>query len=545
MNRQTAIIDGVWLFCFGLASTLWCLSAAAELGATFDEPTYLRYGLEHWHTGSYKQLMRLGSMPLVVDLQTLPVYLLERWRGTTLPFAEALQLSRAVTLIFWWTLLFYALRAGKMIAGNWGGRIALALVASEPVLLGHAALATSDIAVAACLLLLAVEFYRGRDRQWPGRVAVPAILYGTAILAKASALVFGPLCLLAMEWHRISPTTTATSRERIRRSLIDISIIIAGGLVVTFVYCGSDWTTEPTFIQWAQTLPPGNFHNAMLWISEHLRIFTNGGEGLVQQIKHNIRGQDAFILGQVYRRAVWFYFPVALTVKTSLSLLIGVGIITALDRAALKNWAFLVAMVLLVYSVTCRVQIGVRLFFPLIVFLAIGLGAAAATAIRELRGWRRTVLVLWLVTGLSSTALAALRVWPNGICFTNAAWGGTANGYRLLSDSNYDWGQGLPDLRKWQQQHDAAEMSVLYFGTDPSLLVGPLHPLSLPLLANEDLGEAVKGKVVAVSATLLYGTYTHVPSSMAQAAAWFRNLRPIDRTMTFFIYDFRNAPRDR
>lgn len=549
MNRRAAMADGAWLLCFGLASAVWCLSAAATLGPTFDEPTYIRCGLEHWQTGSYKQLMRLGTMPLAVDVQTLPVHLWERWRGGPLPLADALRCARAATLVFWWTLLIYALRAGNMMAGRWGGRIAVAFLACEPVLLGHAALATPDIAVATCLLVLAVEFHAGRESRWPRRILLPAILYGMAILAKASALVFGPLCLLAVAVERIwragnFPADAAMARASMRRGLADIAKIILGGLAVTFLYCGSDWTTERTFIEWAQTLPAGKVHDLMLWISEHLRIFTNAGEGLAQQIKHNIRGHDSFILGREYRRAVWFYFPVALTMKMSLSLLAAPLVILAARRAALRNWACLIALILLLHSVTCRVQIGVRFMFPLIVFLCVGLGAAVAIALRQLQGWKQIALTIWLVAGISTAALAAIRVWPNGICFTNLAWGGTANGYRLLSDSNYDWGQGLPDLRKWQQQHGVAEVNVWYFGTDPSVRAGPLRELPLHSVINQGVAEAVKGKLVAVSTTLLYGSYTRAPASQ-EAIALFRAHRPIGRTTTFLIYDFRDSARDR
>jgi len=547
VNRRAAIGDGAWLLCFGLASTVWCLAAAATLGPTFDEPTYIRFGLEHWHTGSYKQLMRLGAMPLAVDVQTLPVYLWERWRGGPLSFWDALCCARAATLVFWWILLIYALRAGNMIGGTWGGRIAVALLACEPVLLGHAALATSDIAVATCLLVLAVEFRAGRESRWPRRVVLPAVLYGLAVLAKASALVFGPLCLLSIEVRRIwwagKFPDNAAARESMRRSLFDVAKIMIGGLAVTFLYCGSDWTTERTFIEWAQTLPAGKFHDAMLWTSEHLRIFTNAGEGLAQQIKHNIRGHNSFIFGREYRRAVWFYFPVALTMKMTLSLLAApLAILAAGRAAALRNWACLIAGILLLYSVTCRVQIGVRFMIPLIVFLGVGLGAAAASALSQLHGWKRTALTIWLVAGISSAALASIRVWPHGICFTNLAWGGTANGYRLLSDSNYDWGQGLPDLRKWQQQHGVEEVNVWYFGTDPSVHVAPLRELPLHRLINQGVTEAVKGKLVAVSTTLLYGSYTREPASQ-EAVALFRSHRPIGRTTTFLIYDFRGSPR--
>lgn len=541
MNRRQAIDIG-WLFCFALASSVWCWSAAAHLGATFDEPTYLRCGLEHWHTGSYKQLMRLGTMPLAVDLQTLPVYLWEKWRGNPVPFDDALRSARAATLLFWWVLLIYTWRAGRTIAGSWGGRIAVALLACEPVLLGHSALATSDIAVAACLLVLVIEFRAGRNSKWPRRLLLPAILYGIAILAKASALVFGPFFLLTLEAERLwGIRDHPISRENIRRSLLDLLVIGAGGLAFTFLYCGSDWTTERTFIEWAQTVPPGKFHDLMLWTAEHLRIFTNAGEGLAQQIKHNIRGHGTFILGHDYPRAVWFYFPVALTIKTTLSLLSLPLVILAIHRAALRNWACILAAVLLVYSLTCRVQIGVRFMFPLIVFLCIGLGGAAVITWRQLVGWKQIALTIWLVVAISSAAFSAIQVWPHGICYTNPAWGGTANGYRLLSDSNYDWGQGLPDLQTWLRQRDVGELNVWYFGTDPSVLLPPLKELPLHRPETGKVSDAVKDKIVAVSTTLLYGSYTN-RTPARDAVAFFHSRQPFDRTTTFLIYDFRSSP---
>ncbi len=550
MTRRDLLADGIWLLLFGVVSTVWCVLAARELSATFDEPTYLRCGLEHWRTGSYKQLMRLGTMPLPVDVQTLPLYWWERWRGEPVEFAPALRVARAGNLIFWWALLIYALRAGRALSGHWGGRIAVALLACEPVLLGHAALATTDIAVAAFLLALAFEFRAGRGRRWPRRVALPAVLYGAAILAKASALVFGPLCLLVIEFERAwreGPFQGGANgwRERARLFWRDAWKIMAGGLALTFLYCGSDWTTERTFGEWAQTLPPGTFHDTMLWIAGHLRIFTNAGEGLAQQIKHNLRGHGAYLLGREYARAVWFYFPVALTIKTTLPLLALPLVIAATRPRALRNWACLAAAALLFYSVTCRVQIGVRFMFPLMAFACVGLGAAAATTLRELAGWKRHGFAVWLALGISASALAAWRAWPNGICFTNAAWGGTGQGYLWLSDSNYDWGQGLNDLRAWPSRHGADVVDVWYFGTDPSVHVPPLRELPLHRVEGAKVAESVEGKVVAVSTTLLYGAFGKSSGSLREAVAFFRARQPTDRTMTFFIYDFRDSARDR
>ena len=541
MNRRH-LIDGGWLLFFGIASSIWCLTAAAHLGATFDEPIYLRCGLDHWHTGSYKQLMRLGAMPLAIDLQTLPVYLWEKWRGNPVAFDDALRWARAATLVFWWILLIYTWRAGRTIAGNWGGRIAVALLACEPVLLGHSALATSDIAVVACLLVLVVEFRAGRGGAWPRRLLLPAILYGVAILAKASALMFGPLFLLTVEAERLwyVPDRRPISREIIRNSLLDLLIIGVGGLGFTFLYCGSDWTTERTFIEWAQTLPPGNFTMSCGGQPTICGFSRMPARALLNKSNITFGGHGTFILGHEYPRAIWFYFRRAHNKTTPLSALSLPLVILAAHRTALRNWAFVIAAVLLVYSLTCRVQIGIRFMFPLMVFLCIGLGAAAAVALGHLRGWRQIALTIWLGIGISAAAFSGDSRLAARDCYTNLAWGGTKSGYRLLSDSKYDWGQGLPDLRTWQGQHDVAELNVWYFGTDPSVHLPPVKELPLHRPETGNVGDAVKDKIVAVSTTLLYGSYTSRPPA-SDAVAFFRSRQPFDRTMTFLIYDFRGS----
>ena len=123
--------DALWLLICGIASSAWCLSAGQQLGATFDEPIYVTRGLEAWRTGSHAGLLHLGTMPLPVDVQTLPLLLWERWRG--LPFDPAadleqiLPVARAGTLVFWWLLLLYGMLAGRTLAGPWAGRLAVAL----------------------------------------------------------------------------------------------------------------------------------------------------------------------------------------------------------------------------------------------------------------------------------------------------------------------------------------------------------------------------------------------------------------------------------
>jgi hypothetical protein len=363
-------------------------------------------------------------------------------------------------------------------------------------------------------------------------------------LAKASNLVFGPLCLLAVELERIARQGSGfislrRSPEDLQPFKRDFVRILTLGFVLVFLYCGSDWRPEPSFVAWARSLH-GPSAQAMVWISDHLRIFSNAGEALIRQIKHNVNGQGVYLLGQTARRAVWYYFPVLLTIKASVPVLLIPAILAVLRPRALANWAILGATVLLAFSPVFRVQIGIRMILPLLALAIVGLSAAMVYAWRESApGWKRRLIASAAVGTLVWTIGSAAAVWPNGLAYVNEFWGGTARGYRYVSDSNYDWGQGLKELARWQQEQGLPSLQVWYFGTDPlvtrlPMRVLPLHVL--PLTKPEDVAVLVEGHYLAVSTTLLYGVTSTEPHH--HAVAFLRTQRPIARTTTFFIYDF-------
>lgn len=557
--------DIAWLTVIAVLSSIWCLTAAQRLGATFDEPVYLRTGLDGWRNGSHHGLLRMGTMPLPADVQTLPLYLIERATGQPwnleADFATALVIARAMTLLFWWLLLIYVWRAARMIAGPWAGNLAAAVVAVEPNLLAHASLATTDIAVSACLLAFLVHYRLGRDSAgaW-SRTILPGIWCGVALSAKASALVFAPLCIAAVEIEHWISTGAGQNglvtavRGSAARVVADVLRIGSLGLALTFIYCGCDWQSEPTFVAWAERLPDGPARSMMVWLSDHLRIFSNAGEGIVRQIKHNLRGHGAYILGASSDHAFWYYFPVLFTIKLTVPLLIGLAAITALRPRSLNNWAMWAAVVLFLFSLNCRVQIGIRLVLPCLVLAIIGLAAATVATISQLSENRlRSAVRCCVYCSVGWMAFNSASAWPDGLRFINELWGGAESGYRLVSDSNYDWGQGLPELVQWRRDHAGANLEVWYFGTDPlfhraSIQEAPFHARSIQ--SADDMWPQVAGRRLAVGATVLYGH--GLTAGHRQAAQFLRTCRPVDRTSTFIIFDFsalspelaRRTPRE-
>lgn len=560
MDRQgsTRTWDVLWLLLWGVASTTWCITASARLSATFDEPTYVRLGLESWRTGTSRRLLDLGTMPLPVHAQTLPLYIWERARGTPFDvdqdFDRMLHIARVAALPFWWLLLVYGYLIGRQIAGPWGSRLAVAFLACEPTLLAHASLATTDVAVTGCLLAFFYHFQTGRGHRWGRRVALPSLCFAAALLAKASALTFGLVGMAALQVVGATNAAQAGSGSRLRiglRALFsrpfrrDVAQLVSIALAVVLIYCGSDWEPSPSFVNWANGLPEGKARTVMSWFAEHLCIFSNGLVAIVRQVRHNIQGHGVYLLGHTARRAIWYYFPLALTIKIALPLLLLPPLLLLAWPRALRNWACTVALALLVCSLGCRVQTGVRLILPLIAVAAVGLAAALTTACQQLSGGRAQALLrgaailagLWMAT--SST-----RCWPNGLCFVNEAWGGTEGGYRLVADSNYDWGQGLDELAGWRQRHGITRLAVLYYGTDPGLDRRGLVRIENTGCAGEAaslaIERALRGQTVAVSTSILFGA----ARELDWLGPWIKTLegrQPVDRTSTFFIYRFPDS----
>jgi hypothetical protein len=421
----------------------------------------------------------------------------------------------------------------------------VAWLACEPNLLAHASLAPTDMAISACLVGLVYHFRQNRDAAWWQRVGLPGVWFAAALLAKASGMVFGPLTLLAVEAERLWSRRrcgggAAGFSTTLRSSLRDLVQVGAVGFVLTLVYCGCDWRPEPSFVDWAHKLAAGRTRDAMVWISEHLCIFSNAGEGLVRQVKHNMRGHHgSYLLGHTYSHPLWYYFPVALAIKLTLPLLLAPLAVALAARRNALNWALVAALVLFVFSLSCRVQIGIRLMLPLVIFLIVGLAAALVTIIQQNGNRWRPLWVTGVAVSLLWTTVVAWGVWPEGLCYTNELFGGTPDGYLCLSDSNYDWGQGVSELTAWPASRGLQHLDVWYFGTDPAVNSSPLRHLPLHLLPigkPDEVPAFVQGRYLAVSTTLVYGTDLNLPGHR-HGVTYLRARQPVARTSTFLIYD--------
>jgi hypothetical protein len=510
--------DWAWVFTCAALSTIWIVTAARQLSGTYDETAYLKCGLERWRTGSFRTLRQMGTMPLPVDACTLPLHVAERILDREIDLdaemTEWLPIARAGTLVFWWLLLIYGWRIGNRLGGPWAGRLAVAILAAEPSLLGHAAVATTDLASAATLLGLAFHYRASRDRVgWRGWAA-PSVAFAAALLSKASAVVYAPVVLAVLEAEHWLGSGCPTLRQAIR-SCLRVGGVAILGVALASIYCKG----------------PDKIIAAVIF-----------------QVRHNQAGHGGtFLLGRWSDTPLWYYFPAVLSIKLPLVLLAALVTVAVVRPRALLNWPLAIAGVMLVLSLTCRIQIGVRYVLPVIAFGIVGLAAGVGGMPTALRGhvlrtahahakpWACHPLFACFSFGAVAlmVAMTAIRTWPDGLSYTNGLWGPADRGYLLLADSNYDWGQGLYELADWQRRTGAGPIDVAYFGTDPTLSRLDMRPVNLLEMPFDD----PRPRKLAVGTTLLYGQ----PTVHCEPIRRLQTLTPTARTTTFLIFDLPDS----
>ena len=80
-------------------------------------------------------------------------------------------------------------------------------------------------------------------------------------------------------------------------------------------------------------------------------------------------------------------------------------------------------------------------------------------------------MVIWLT-------IASVVTFPHYLTFFNEIAGGPDNGYKILVDSNLDWGQELIGLRKYMTQENIPSVKLSYHGTaDPGAYGVVYEPL--------------------------------------------------------------------
>ena len=412
-------------------------------------------------------------------------------------------LARLGMLPFFGLLLAVCAAWGARVAGPPGAALATLFAAANPNLLAHAGIAGTDMAPAACVAAAMFAWMRWREHPSLRRALLFGVAVALATVAKFSALVFlAPMLVLGEALRLLVPRRTSGTADRAAIPWRHALVGFAAAAVVVWAFYRFDVGTI-----WG--------HRITVPAPELFR-------GVKPFLKHATEGHPAFLLGDRSDVGWWYYYLVALAVKSPLPLL-ALAVVggVASVRAARddERWTALVPLVgvvaVLAVGMRSHVDLGIRLILSIYPFLAVlaargtmfawrGVGARSSVVARRL------AVALLLVGTIATPA----RAWPDFLAYFNPVAG--ARPERVLVDSNLDWGQDLYRLADTVRARRIDSVRVHYFGS------ANLRAVGLPNARHLARHERATGWIAA-SETFLAGIWSDT------ALAWLARRPPVAR----------------
>jgi 4-amino-4-deoxy-L-arabinose transferase-like glycosyltransferase len=505
-----------------LAACLLAASTWRIYSNTWDEPEHLAAGIELLDKGRYEY--DTEHPPIVRAFMALGPYLAgARSFGTPPPdgvqegvdilysgghYNLYLTLARLGTLPFLALLLFSAWLWARRITRSEGeALLAVLLLGSVPPVLGHAALATLDVAAAATVLLALyalqrwLESARWRDAVFFGITAgvavgskfsaIPFLVVGFGVLAGAQWVLArraaggeaqGAAANLGASLDRGAAMGAGSPGVPARPRLVGFALIVLMAAVPLFIAYGvrsPGANVVAHKFEWAVAFllrEHGMSHDAgvvlqQIWLPSWVKGFF---EGIIAIKAHNDSGHLSFLLGQQRSTGWWYFYLVALAAKTPIPLLvtgpIGMVVLAREGWQAGDGWRLAPLLsflaVLIFASGFSHINIGIRHVLVLYPFMA--LGAAHLIAL----GWsalRKSALGPLAVVGSGGlvvlVAWQVLTLWtanPDYLPYFNEA---VVHPEQVLVDSDLDWGQDLWRLEQRAAAIRIPKLNLAYRGT--------------------------------------------------------------------------------
>jgi 4-amino-4-deoxy-L-arabinose transferase-like glycosyltransferase len=528
----------------GIAS-LRIVATYDALSITADEPIHFVSGLEYVAHHTYT--LNTDHPPLSRMMQALGPFFL----GARLPsqpdtgwsplgqIALTGHPERTIFLMRLGNLPFFLLACAVVSGWSWHafGKaiavVALALFTLLPDVLANAGLATPDTALAANMSAAFLAAVLWAQKPTWLRAIFMGLFTALACLSRFTALGYIPcslafalVCYLAVQWP---------GWRKLRNLAVErIATFGVAAVIVPVVIWAGYWFSV------------GSFHSHRFERTFHIlapEFFT----GIQQELNHNnYLGHAAFLLGHFSWQGWWYYFPVALAVKTPIAFLAlaALGIYPCIKERTRPHYLLPVAfsLAILLPATRSHIDIGIRHIEPIWISLAI----IAAIGLRQLLRWARGGVAATLTGG-------ALIVWmaisvaphhPDYLAYFNGFAGDEPE--RILVDSNYDWGQDLKLLAKRLSALGVQNVSlaISYDGGPKEMLDARNAYLqtwySLPHI--EEVNRCVPADGWNVVSTTVEKSLSHWPEGRfyrgpGNPVEWYEQIAPTERLGPLLLFN--------
>ncbi len=448
---------------------------------TFDEGMHIYAGFEYWKHADFGRNPEHPPLAKLVAAIPLLSMGLKEQPPIPIPFFKAQDLVNSAQFLYTADADAILLRARLMIAifslvlaglvflaaremfDTLTALFALGIFAFEPVLLANGALVTTDMPLACFFFASVYAFYRCLRKMSVGRIALCAVMTALTIVSKHSGILILPVLVLLAILDPIFCNSNAAKSEgkRFGRLILALAAIGVFSYLLLWTIYGFRYAARPDQLQMVPTLAAYSSalshplqRTLIMFFARH-HIFPEAYLFGWVDILLIPDMRPTFLFGHVFGSGQWFFFPVVFLVKTTLTLLVFLLVLPFLRIRGLRR-EFLVLVVPEVFymlmAVFSMLNLGIRHILPVYPFCIVLGGAAAAALVSRSRAGQVAVAALSVFAVISS-----LHSFPDYLAYSNELVGGPAYTYRVVTDSNADWGQGLKWTKAYLDKHPTSD----------------------------------------------------------------------------------------
>ncbi len=487
---------------------------AASMSVTFDEPNHVAYGLQVLHGQPDRYRAYFDSKVPISALNAIPRLIASHLEARHAP-PRIVELLRSLRLARWASILatlllnFLVCRWAYELYGSAAALASSIMVVLSPNLIAHGTLATTD-GYFALGVLLSLYFVRRYLLQPTLRNAcLSGCTLALAQLTKPFAIYLYPivcifLVLVALSRRRSAPFLTRKgliAYAAIATAFFLLVINVAYSFDRTFTSLSSYHFESASFIRLQQmkvlrNIPvplPCPFLQGLDMVTFNERNGSTFGNIYLLEEVRSLADPEFHSFKTYYVVALFFKEPIALQILFLL------GLIWASKNRTLEEFLpgegllLAAAGALIIWlSFFNNAQIGIRHILPALAIDVIIAGAVFSSfdSLSRTRKVIMGLLLLWL-------GLSTLSYFPHMIPYMNEWVFDRRLSYKILADSNLDWGQNESLVRD-------------FLRNNPDVILNPKMPVSGRVLINANNLVGVFPREKPLFWALQYSPVAHV-----------------------------------
>lgn len=437
---------------------------------TQDEPWHFRYGASILSGNSSRFVD--GTMPITA-LNALPAEIGElKAAARYQAFLKSVPTGRYVTIILSVIVALVVFTWSRELYGTKGAILSLTLFALSPNMIAHARLITTDVYAAGMVLVSLWTLWRFTKHPSPRRGILAAVALGMGQISKYVCILLYPLeaIILAI---RYSPEILRQARQAdlkaMRKGLLRTLLYTVVFIAVSILIINAAFLFNRTFSSLDDyALRSDAFKSLRSRLGELARLplplpypYLEGIDWGIYRTETGKGFGKMYLLGRLKEIGGfkgYYFFAYLFKVPLATQAIAIIAMVAYTKRRKryrfLEDELFLVAPMVffaIYFNFFFKLQIGIRHFLIVLPLLHVFCGSLLKQGLP-----RQAKLTAALGVLICYQTVSVLSYFPHYIPYFNELVWDRKKAYKVLADSNIDWGQDRNALQRYLREHPDA-----------------------------------------------------------------------------------------